>query len=118
MNILSLPPFVRVLIVQILQGIAIAVVALNLAIPGSLSELKAQALIIVVTVIRVIAGVLTVSLPAFIAYVSTRLAVPTAVDPMQVFPDTVDDVFGAVPNFPDEGPVNGTSLINEPDFPF
>ena len=87
MNILSLPPFARALISQIIQGVAISVVALNLAIPGSLSELKAQALIVAVTVIRVVASALTKSLPAFFAYVATRLAVPTAVEPMEVFPD-------------------------------
>ena len=65
MNILSLPPFARALISQIIQGVAISVVALNLAIPGSLSELKAQALIVAVTVIRVVASALTKSLPAF-----------------------------------------------------
>lgn len=86
MNILSLPPFVRQFLFEALQGALFAVVALNLAIPGSLSELKSQALIVALAVIRVVAGVATRTIPAFLAYVLSSLRLPTAVEPMEVFP--------------------------------
>ena len=43
--------------------------------------------ILLVTVFRVVFSLLTKSLPAFFAYLATMLQVPTAIEPMEVFPD-------------------------------
>ena len=87
MNIPSLPPFVRTFLFLAAQGVAGAIVALNLAIPSTLSEAKAQGLIVIITAIRVVFGVATKTLPALFAYLSTSMNVETAVAPMEVFPD-------------------------------
>jgi hypothetical protein len=64
-----LPLPVRRFLFDALQGVAVAIFALNIAIPGSLSEAKAQGLIVFAAIARAVLAAFARNLPDMTAYV-------------------------------------------------
>lgn len=79
---MKLPPFARQFIFDAIQGVILAVIALNVAIPNTLDEAKAQALIVASAAAR--AGIAAVAsaaaraVPAFFIWLGRKLDVESS----------------------------------------
>lgn len=75
---MALPLFVRRFVFDAAQGALVAVIALNIAIPGTLNEGSAVALVTLAAVVRgVVAAVATAAtkaMPGFLAWLAGKLA--------------------------------------------
>lgn len=74
----SLPLWVRKFLVDFVEGAAAAVLVLNIAIPSTLGEVKAQAVVVGAAVAGALVSAVRRAAPDVLAYVRERLGVGPA----------------------------------------
>lgn len=101
MTLTKMPRFVRQFAFDAIKGAVMGVVLLNLPLAGSVNEAQGQAVLVVTVAIRAIFGAAGFAVPAFLAYVASKLNVDEDYTPDYAPAAAPDDfaVFDKIPPY-------------------